>query len=282
MLGHGRLARCHGFRRLAVRRLRGPVGVEEDERGRALLVGGRGGGGGGGSGAGSGAGASAAAGAGAAPAPAAAVSRAARRSTCARRASRGRRPPPRPSAVGPAGPRGPCCVAQAAAVRRRAGVTFYECAWSRSRPLASHGDGTQPIRMRNATAAARARVFAAVRKPHNWTRTLIASVTPRAGARIRSPSAVVPSAGAGRSRRPCGAHSMDARAFARRTRRGVVRREVREAHGGEATFRRRGAPVSNETLRRSGDVRRPRRERVLHQLDVLEHRDVTARSWTGS
>ena len=27
-------------------------------------------------------------------------------------------------------------------MRRRAGVTFYECAWSRSRPLASHGDGT--------------------------------------------------------------------------------------------------------------------------------------------
>ena len=153
MLGHGRLARCHGFRRLAVRRLRGPVGVEEDERGRALLVGGRGGGGGGGAGAGSGAGASAAAGAGAGAG--AGRRRFARGSppTCARRASRGRRPPPRPSAVGPAGPRGPCCVAQAAAVRRRAGVTFYECAWSRSRPLASHGDGTQPIRMRHCDCA---------------------------------------------------------------------------------------------------------------------------------
>ena len=43
--------------------------------------------------------------------------------------------------------------------------------------------------------------------------------------------------------------SSEARAFARRTRRGIVRREVREAHDGEETFRRRGAPVSKEALR---------------------------------
>ena len=192
MLGHGRLARCHGFRRLAVRRLRGPVGVEEDERGRALLVGGRGGrrrrrlrrrlrrgrkrG--------------RRRGRGRRRRPPPFRARLAVRLARAR-ASRGRRPPPRPSAVGPAGPRGPCCVAQAAAVRRRAGVTFYECAWSRSRPLASHGDGTQPIRMRNATArlskracSSKTRVFGAQRRASRATgpATLIASVTPRAPA----------------------------------------------------------------------------------------------------
>ena len=68
---------------------------------------------------------------------------------------------------------------------------------------------------------------------------------------------------------------MDARAFARRTRRGVVRREVREAHGGEATFRRRGAPVSNETLQKEAATYVvPDANVILHQLDVLEHRDV--------
>ena len=68
---------------------------------------------------------------------------------------------------------------------------------------------------------------------------------------------------------------MDARAFARRTRRGVVRREVREAHGGEATFRRRGAPVSNETLQKEAATYVvPDTNIVLHQLDVLEHSDV--------
>ena len=69
---------------------------------------------------------------------------------------------------------------------------------------------------------------------------------------------------------------MDARAFARRTRRGVVRREVREAHGGEATFRRRGAPVATEALRdEKATYVVPDANVVLHQLDVLEHRDVT-------
>jgi exosome complex exonuclease DIS3/RRP44 len=69
---------------------------------------------------------------------------------------------------------------------------------------------------------------------------------------------------------------MDARAFARRTRRGVVRREVREAHGGEETFRRRGAPVAKEALRdEKATYVVPDANVVLHQLDVLEHRDVT-------
>ena len=69
---------------------------------------------------------------------------------------------------------------------------------------------------------------------------------------------------------------MDARAFARRTRRGVVRREVREAHGGEATFRRRGAPVATEALRdEKATYVVPDANVVLHQLDVLEHLDVT-------
>mgnify|MGYP003314029880 FL=1 len=69
---------------------------------------------------------------------------------------------------------------------------------------------------------------------------------------------------------------MDARAFARRTRRGIVRREVREAHDGEETFRRRGAPVSNETLQKEAATYVvPDTNIVLHQLDVLEHRDVS-------
>ena len=69
--------------------------------------------------------------------------------------------------------------------------------------------------------------------------------------------------------------SSEARAFARRTRRGVVRREVREAHDGEETFRRRGAPVSKEALRdEKASYVLPDTNVILHQLDVLEHRDV--------
>ena len=69
--------------------------------------------------------------------------------------------------------------------------------------------------------------------------------------------------------------SSDARAFARRTRRGVVRREVREAHDGEETFRRRGAPISNETLQKEAATYVvPDTNLILHQLDVLEHSDV--------
>jgi exosome complex exonuclease DIS3/RRP44 len=66
--------------------------------------------------------------------------------------------------------------------------------------------------------------------------------------------------------------SSDARAFARRTRRGVVRREVREVHDHEETFRRRGAPISKEAL--AGAYVLPDSNVILHQLDVLEHRDM--------
>ena len=69
--------------------------------------------------------------------------------------------------------------------------------------------------------------------------------------------------------------SSEARAFARRTRRGIVRREVREAHDGEETFRRRGAPVSKEALKEEAATYVvPDTNVILHQLDVLEHSDV--------
>ena len=70
-------------------------------------------------------------------------------------------------------------------------------------------------------AAARARVFAAARKPRNWTCNLIASGRRRRRRRIRSPSAVVLVSTAPHLARPPvvpAEHSMDAR-FARRTRR---------------------------------------------------------------